>query len=361
MGSDRVGGSPAEVPLDQVAAEPVDPGRHGGVRGEHGGGPAQLDGLLEAEALLGVLADALHAQEAGVPLVGVEDLRLGVPGEGTEGPDRADSPHAQQQFLAQPVIAAAAVQPVGDLAQRRLVLFHVGVEQEQRHPADLGHPDLRRQQLALGQRHADPHGGPVAGAEQGERQPVRVAGRVTLGLPALGRQGLGEVPVPVQQAHPDERHPQVTAGLEMITRQDAQAARVLRQRLGDPVFRREVGDRGGRAGRVPGGASAPPVRVQLVPPRPGEVLVQVPGRVVEPPQEGLVVAEALELGRRHLAEQGDRVMAGRLPARRVDRREQIPGLGMPGPAEVQREVTQRGKRLWERGTDGKTADGSHGQ
>ena len=120
--------------------------------------------------------------------VGVEDLWLSVAGERAERPDGADSTYAQEQFLAQPVIATAAVEPVGDLAQRGLVFFHVGVEQQQRHPADLGHPDLRGQQLALGQGDADPDGRPVGGAEQGERQPVRVAGRVTLGLPALGRQ-----------------------------------------------------------------------------------------------------------------------------------------------------------------------------
>ena len=356
----RVGGGPAEVPLYEVAAEPVDPGRHRRVRGEHRAGPAQLDGLLEGEALLGVLPDALHAEEAGVSLVGVEDLRLSMAGERAERPDRPDSAHAEEQFLPQPVIAAAAVEPVGDLAQRGLVLFHVGVEQQQRHPADLGHPDLRGQQLALGQGDADPHGGPVGGAEQGERQPVRVTGRVTLRLPALGRQGLGEVPVPVQQAYPDERHPQVAAGLEMITGQDAEAAGVLGQRLGDPVLRGEVGDRGGRPGRARQGRYRR-LRVPLVPPRPGQVLVQVTGRVVEPPQERLIVAQALELGRRHLAEQRDRVVPGRLPAGRIDRREEVAGLGMPGPAEVQREVTQRGEGLRQRGTDGKAADGSHGR
>ena len=94
----------------------------------------------------GVLPDPLQPEEPGVPLVGVEHLRLGVPGQRAERPHRADAADAEQQFLAQPVIAAAAVQPVGDLAQRRLVLLHVGVQQQQRDPAHLGHPDLRGQQ-----------------------------------------------------------------------------------------------------------------------------------------------------------------------------------------------------------------------
>ena len=70
---------------------------------------------------LDVLADALEAEEAGVALVGVEDLRPRVPGDRAELPDRPHAADSEQQFLAEPVIAAAAVQPVGDLAQGRVV------------------------------------------------------------------------------------------------------------------------------------------------------------------------------------------------------------------------------------------------
>ena len=80
----------------------------------------------------------------------------GCAGGRAEGPDRPDAADAQQQFLAQPVLAAAAVEPVGDLAQRRVVLLHVGVEQQQRDPADLRDPDLRGQGRAVGQRDPDP-------------------------------------------------------------------------------------------------------------------------------------------------------------------------------------------------------------
>ncbi len=44
--------------------------------------------------------------------------------------------------LAQPVVLAAAVEPVGDPALGRGVLLDVAVEQQQRHPADLGPPDV---------------------------------------------------------------------------------------------------------------------------------------------------------------------------------------------------------------------------
>ena len=89
--------------------------------------------------------------------------------------------------------------------------------------------------------------------------------------------------------------------------------------------------------------------------------MQVAGGVVESAQEGRVGAEGLQLGRWHLAEQGQRVVAARLPARRIDRGEQVAGLGMPGPAQIQRELAQGGERFRQRGADGESADGFHGQ
>ena len=100
-----------------------------------------------------VLPDPLEAEEAGVPLVGVEHLGLRVAGDRAEGAHRAHAADAEQQLLAEPVLGAAAVEPVGHLVQRGLVLLHVGVEHQQRHPAHLGQPDLRGQQLALGEGH----------------------------------------------------------------------------------------------------------------------------------------------------------------------------------------------------------------
>ncbi len=131
-----------ELLLDQRLVEPVDAGRHRRVRGEHGSGPGQLDRLGEGRAAGQVLPDPLDAEETGMALVGVEHLGLRVAGDGAVQPDRPDAADAEQQFLAQPVVAAAAVQPVGDLAQQRVVVLGVGVEQQQRDPADIGDPDL---------------------------------------------------------------------------------------------------------------------------------------------------------------------------------------------------------------------------
>ena len=105
-----------------------------------------VERLVEVEAvLLGELADALEAEEAGVPLVGVEHLGLGVPVSVAVRADRAHAADAEQHLLQQPVLGAAAVEPVGDLALGRRVVLDVGVEQQQRDPADLRPPDLRVQ------------------------------------------------------------------------------------------------------------------------------------------------------------------------------------------------------------------------
>ena len=76
----------------------------------------------KVEALrLDELADALETQEAGVALVGVEHLGLGGAGDAAERAQGAHAADAEQQLLLEPVLSAAAVQPVGDVALDRVV------------------------------------------------------------------------------------------------------------------------------------------------------------------------------------------------------------------------------------------------
>ena len=110
----------AEVLLDEGAREAVDAGRHRGVGREDRRGAADLERGVEVElrAVLGdrELADPLQAEEAGVALVGVEDLGRRVAGDPGVGAQRPDAADPEQQLLAQPVLAGAAVEPVGDVA-----------------------------------------------------------------------------------------------------------------------------------------------------------------------------------------------------------------------------------------------------
>ncbi len=113
------------------------------MRGEDRPRAADLEGLVEGHARVrrDQLADALEAEEAGVALVGVEHLGRRVTGDAAVGAHGAHAADAEQHLLLQPVLAAAAVEPVGDLALGGAVLLDVGVEQQQRHAADLGDPD----------------------------------------------------------------------------------------------------------------------------------------------------------------------------------------------------------------------------
>ena len=112
------------------------PGRHRRVGREDARRAHRLDRLAVGQArVLHQLADPLEPEEPGVALVGVEHLRIDP--EGVEGAHAAD---AEEDLLAQAVLGLAAVEPVGDRPQVGGVLLHVGVEQVERHPPDLGPP-----------------------------------------------------------------------------------------------------------------------------------------------------------------------------------------------------------------------------
>ncbi len=308
----------AEVALDEGAREPVDARLDRGVGGEDRAGAGRLDGAGRVQALvLDQAADPLEPEVAGVALVGVEDL--GPEAERVQRPHPAD---AEEDLLPEAVLAAAAVEAVGDRALHRGVAVHVRVEQEQRHAAHVRPPELREQRSAVGQPHVDAQRQALAVGDQLQRQLLRVEGGVRLDLPAVGGQGLPEVPRPVEQPHADQRHAEVTGRLEVVAGQHAEPAGVLRQDLADAELGREVGDPAGRAAQ------------RLVPAR----LAQVPGEVVGGGrlgrQEGRVGRGALQHGGVRLVQHPQRVVARGLPAGRVHRGEQLLHRRVPGPAQV---------------------------
>ncbi len=182
-------------------------------------------------------------EEAGVALVGVEHLGLRRAGEAGVDPQRPHATDAEQQLLAQTVLGGAAVQPVGDLDVVVGVALDVGVEHQQRHPPDRGHPDPGEQVGPVGLLDRDGRRAAVGLAQQRDRQLVGVEDRVGLLLPALARERLLEVAVAVEQADADDRHAEVAGGLEVVAGEDAEPAGVLRQHRGDAELGREVGDR----------------------------------------------------------------------------------------------------------------------
>ena len=155
------------------------------------------------------------------------------------------------------MVAAAAVEAVGDAAGGVVVARNVGVQQQQGDASDVGTPDVCQQAPAVGQRQRNLERLAVAVrgglAQQRQRQAVRVEDRVGLLLPGVAGERLLEVAGLVQQADADQRHAEVGGGLEVVAGEDAEAAGVLRQDLGDAEFGGEVGDaRPGRRRPGPG-------------------------------------------------------------------------------------------------------------
>ena len=136
----------AEVALHHLDRKPVDPGRYRSMGGEHRTGPHHGQRGVEIEVIGGhELPDALQSKKTRVALIHVEDVRCGTAFDGCECSDGAYPADTGQQFLFDPVFLVAAVQPVGDVTQIVVVLRDVGIEQQQRDPTHLSHPDPRPQ------------------------------------------------------------------------------------------------------------------------------------------------------------------------------------------------------------------------
>ncbi len=216
-GHPALGGPGLEVTAHEGAREAVDAGGHRRVGGEDAGGARGFQGLGEAQPLVeDGPPDALQAEEPGVALVGVEDLRRLA--HRLQGPDPSD---AEQDLLAQAVLGVAAVEPVGDAAALGVVLLDIGVEQVQPDAAHLGSPHPGHEGLAL-QLDADP--GTVDGAH---RHGEGIEAGVALLLPPIAVQRLAEVAVAVEQAHSHERDAEVAGRLEVIAGEHSEAAGVL--------------------------------------------------------------------------------------------------------------------------------------
>ena len=282
-------------------------------------------------------------------LVGVEHLRSRGPGDPGVGAQGAHAADAEQQLLVEAVLLGAAVQTVGDLAVVVGVALDVGVEQQQRHAADPGHPDPSDEGRSAG--HLDRHRGAraVGLPEQGQRQLVGVEDRIGLLLPALARERLLEVAVHVQQADAHQRDAQVAGGLEVVAGQDAEAAGVLRQHGGDAELRGEVGDGAGGVG----------ARLALVPAVGAEVAVEVGLGGVQPLHEGVVVGQLAPAVARHGTQQAHRVVLDGVPDLGVDCREDVLGRRVPGPPQIARQVRQRHQRVGQDGADGESTDRTH--
>ena len=143
----------------------------------------------------------------------------------------------------------------------------------------------------------------------------------------------------VEEADADEREAEVAGRLEVVAGEDAEAAGVLGQGLGDAELGREVGDR-------PQGAVGP----ALEPARPGSGSCQIGADRVEGPQERRVVDQLVEPLRADRAEQANGVVHDRIP---------LPGSTHRNSSRVCRSHDQR--RFMARASRGARASGKLGR
>ncbi len=238
-------------------------------------------------------------------------------------------------------------------AQEIVVGLVVGVQQQQRHPTDLGDPDPRRQMAPAGHRHADRQVFTLAVEHPLDRETLRVVRGVVLLLPAVGGQRLPEIAEPVQQADTDDGHAEIGGGFQMVTGQDAKTARIVGQHLGDAELHREVSD-GGRQRLADR-------HLMLIPPRVLQIMVEICCQTVHPGQERFVPCQFLQPGHRDGAEQFERIALEPGPQATVDIGEKVLARRVPGPSEVTDESTERVQLRGQLRPDGESSESLHGR
>ena len=265
----------------------------------------------------------------------VEVHEAGLDAHCLERPDAAD---AEQHVLRQARVLVADVEPRRDPLRRLVVLRALGIEQVERDAADVDAPDLRRD-LVVDDRHRDRDRLAVVARDERGGQAVRVGVDPVLVLPAAGVDALAEVAVAVQQTDGDQRPRPVGGLLEDVAGERAEAARVDRERAVEAVLGGEVGDRALGCG-------------DLVAARAREVgadaLLQRRGAG----EQVAVARRGDQAVGRGLLEQLHRVLGDLLPAVRVDRREGLRAVGIPGPAVVVGDPGEDAQRLGKAGGEG---------
>ena len=173
-----------------------------------------------------------------MPFVQVVDGRLD--SERLQRPDPADP---EQRVLREPDRAVPLVEPRGRPAARRVVLGQLGVEQVERHAADVDAPDLERRSRRRRRGRTSLQRPAVGAGDPRHRQALRIVLDPVLLLPAVQVEPLPEVAAPVEEADRDQRQRLVARLLEDVAGEHAEPARVDRQRRVDAVLGAEERDR----------------------------------------------------------------------------------------------------------------------
>ena len=312
----------AEVARHELRREAVEAGRDRGVRGEEVAGAGDLQ--RDVERLPGLVHEGggpFQDREGGVPFVQVTDL-----GHLAERPEEQPAADAEEDLLAEPELHAAAVELAGDAADGRRVRRVVAVEEIERDAADQRLPGAQPHRLA-GEPDLEPQDLAAGGPNRRDGEKVRIVVGIERLLAAIGGDHLAEVALLVEEAHADDGDAEVAGRLELVARDVAEAARVDRQRFGEPELHAEVGH---ALERRP--------RVRLRPPADrAESFIQTIARVKEPPAKIRRRQEGAQPGRRRALDY-DPGVRGQRPQLGVDLRPELVGAVIPRRAKVEREL-----------------------
>jgi hypothetical protein len=99
--------------------------------------------------------------------------------------------------------------------------------------------------------------------------------------------------------------------------------------------------------------------VGLVPAVTAHVVGEITGDLGEPAQETAVLGQLREPLGGHAAEESYGIVFRGGPALGIDGLEEITRVGVPGPAQIARQITERSEGFGENGTDGESTDRLH--
>ena len=150
-------------------------------------------------------------------------------------------------------------------------------------------------------------------------------------LPAVGVERLLEIPVGIRQADSHHRNAQIGRRLEVVARQDAQAAGVDRQGFMQSELGGEIGNR--ESPQRPGVPCAPNLAGLQI----GVELVKGLGQPVAHPRIAVRILHRL-IGQP--LEELHRIVIHLAPKLRLDVAKHTDELGMPGPIEILAQLTQ---------------------
>ena len=278
-------------------------------------------GVVEGDPGGNLLRGELEGRQRRVSLVEVEDA--GVDPERAERVHRAEP---EQAVLAEARERVALVQPGRDPALDGVVLLELGVEEVERHPSDLRAPDVEGD-VAPEEAEGQAERGSVVVEHVHRGQALGHDLCPVLVLQARPIDALLEVALAIEEADADHGQGEVARGLEDVSCERPEAARVDRQRGVDAELGADEDDRAVEA-----------LDRRL---RTGAVLLQHARESRDPLERRWV--RGCDLGRvgREVGELPHRIPRIELPGVRVERAEELVTVGIPRPAVVERDPRER--------------------